>query len=53
MIDNISNVECHGHLYSDYVNSTVGHVITGDVNIISNRKFRDVFKKCYNYISLK
>ena len=50
MIDNIDNVESHCHLYSDYVNRTVGHVITGDVNIVSNRKLRDVFKKGFNYI---
>ena len=33
-----------------FIDNNVGHVITGDVNIVKNKKLRNLFKKGYNYI---
>ena len=47
---NDSNISCNCHLYSEFIDNDVGHVITGDVNIVKNKKLRNLFKKGYNYI---
>ena len=46
---NDSNISCHFHLYSEFIDNNVGHVIT-DVNLVKNKKLRNLFKKGYNYI---
>ena len=43
-------IDCCCHLYKDFINHSVGHVITGDVNIVKNRKLRKLFKKGYSFI---
>ena len=45
-----SLISCNCHLYSEFIDNNVGHVITGDVNIVKNKKLRNLFKKGYNYI---
>ena len=37
-------------LYSENIDRSVGHVITGNISIVTNKKLRDLFKKGYNYI---
>ena len=38
--------DCHS---SRFNYSPLGHVITGDLNIVSNPKLRDIFRKCPEY----
>ena len=35
------------HLHSEHIDRSVGHVITGNVGIVSNKKLSDLFKKGY------
>ena len=37
-------------LIINIINPSVGHVITGDVDIVKNNKLRKLFKKDYTYI---
>ena len=46
----ISDVKCYCHLYPNFIDNSVGHVITGDVNVVSNKKLRNLFKKGYKFI---
>ena len=46
----ISNVNCFCSHYSDFIDPSVGHVITGNVDIVKNNKLRKLFKKGYTYI---
>ena len=46
----ISDIKCFCHLYPNFVNHSIGHVITGNVNIVENRKLRKLFKKGHSYI---
>ena len=46
----ISNVTCFCSHYSDFIDPSVGHVITGNVDIVKNNKLRKLFKKGYTYI---
>ena len=48
--DPISDVKCFCHLHADFVDPSVGHVITGDVSIVKNGKLRKLFKKGYTFI---
>ena len=46
----IDDVKCFCHLYPDFINSSVGHVVTGNVSILKNKKLRNIFKKGYKFI---
>ena len=41
---------CFCHLYPEFINSSVGHVVTGDVSIVKKKKLRNIFKKGYKFI---
>ena len=41
---------CNCHLYPDFINKDVGHVITGDVNVVANKRLRKLFKKGFSFI---
>ena len=41
---------CHCNLYSQFINHDVGHVITGDVNIVANKRLRKLFKKGFSFV---
>ena len=44
------NIICNCHLYSKHIDRSVGHVITGNVGIVKNKKLHDLFNKGDNYI---
>ena len=46
----IVNFNCLCNHYSKFINPSVGHVITGNVDIVKNKKLRKLFKKCYTFI---
>jgi hypothetical protein len=33
----IADIQCYCHLYPDFIDKSVGHVFTGDVNIVHNQ----------------
>ena len=41
---------CHCNLYSQFINHDVGHVVTGDVNIVANKRLRKLFKKGFSFV---
>ena len=41
---------CFCHLYKDYINPDFGHVITGNVDIVTNNNLRHIFHKGFNFI---
>ena len=42
--------KCYCNLYSDFIDPTIGHVISGDVRLVPNLKLRRLFKKGYTFI---
>ena len=40
---------CHCHKYVPYIHD-IGHVITGDLSIVKNRKLRQIFSKGLKFI---
>ena len=46
----ISDVKCYCHLYPEHVDKSVRHVVTGDLDIVKNRKLKKLFKKGYKFI---
>ena len=46
----IADVKCYCHLYPEHVDQSVGHVVTGDLDIVKNRKLKKLFKKGYKFI---
>ena len=41
---------CYCHLYPDHIDHDLGHVVTGELSIIANKKLRKLFSKGYNFI---
>ena len=42
--------ECFCHLYPEFINKDCGHVVSGDMRIVSNRKLRKLFQKGMGFI---
>ena len=45
-----STPQCYCHLYPNFINPTVGHVVSGDLAIIKNKKIRKLFSKGLKFI---
>ena len=45
-----SSPECFCHLYSDFIDPSIGHVISGDLAIIHNKKLRKLFSKGLKFV---
>ena len=48
--DPLTDVKCYCHLYDKFIDPAVGHVITGNADVVQNKKLRKLFKKGYTFI---
>ena len=48
----IDDVKCFCHLYPDFINSSVGHVVTGDVSIVKIRNLETYLRKDTSLLNL-